>query len=78
MIEIKIGDVIINKTFKNGDKKDKIVDMIDKNIYYTPFSRTNVFLSAFPKRNTLKKPFLTAYGMPYGHNDMFDDYRIFY
>ena len=43
MIEIKIGDVMINKTFKNGDKKDKIVDMIDKNIYYTPFSRTNVF-----------------------------------
>ena len=57
MIEIKIGDVMINKTFKNGDKKDKIVDMIDKNIYYTPFSRTNVFRVHFLKKYPQKAIF---------------------
>ena len=57
MIEIKIGDVMINKTFKNGDKKDKIVDMIDKNIYYTPFSRTNVFRVHFLKEIHSKSHF---------------------
>ena len=57
MIEVKIGDVIIKKKIKNGDKKDKTVDMIDKNINYTPFSRTNVFRVHFLKKYPQKAIF---------------------
>lgn len=57
MIEIKIGDVIIKKKIKNGDKKEKIVEMIDKNICYTPFSRTNVFRVHFLKEIHSKSHF---------------------
>lgn len=57
MIEIKIGDVIIKKKIKNGDKKEKIVDMIDKNMYHTPFSRTNVFRVHFLKKYIQKAIF---------------------